>query len=97
MGIIIEADEPSPQGLTLKAAGAAINQLSVQVMVLETALFAVLRRLPESESRDIASDFRQRAASAMQQHAGHLLPADDAHMSRAIAAVLEALGQPPAR
>jgi hypothetical protein len=74
-----------------------INQLAARLMFVELALHEVLRALPADARTGIAAGLRQRAASAMQVHADHFsFPMDEA-ATLALAALLEAAGEPPKR
>lgn len=76
---------------------ATINTLSMRVMLLDIGLNEMARAVPREKATAIAEGFRRRAASAMQDRAGHLTEADDKAMTLCIASILESLGQPPSR
>lgn len=76
---------------------AVINDLAAKMMVVEQTLHACLTALPADARKEIASDLRRRAELTMQEHAEGFLPAMDATFSLALAAALEALGEPPSR
>lgn len=74
-----------------------INAFGAKLMAVEIALQEVIRALPADAKMDIAARFRQRAASAMQEHAPLHSPAMDEQMTASVAAILEAAGEPPKR
>lgn len=74
-----------------------INTFGAKLMAIEIALQEVIRALPADAKTEIAGRFRQRLASAMQEHAHLHTAAMDQHMTSSAAAILEAAGEPPQR
>ncbi len=77
-----------------------ITDLSMKVLVLETALQELLRAIHGSPSGEQLTDttiagFRPRIEQAMQQMAGSPSAPMDAALTLAVAGILEAAGQPP--
>jgi len=74
----------------LHAISGLVHRMAMKLIVLELALREAIATMPPDQKQRFSSDFKARAALAMQNSAQKLMPMDDSEISLAVANLLEA-------
>lgn len=66
------------------------NRSAIQIMVLQTAMYELIRLTPDEARQQFAENFQQQAAERMDENAAHFSPLADDQYVISVQAVLEA-------